>query len=152
MLFCAIHAILQWGNLQSLLSISLLLGSLISYPCDRQMISYKHIWSLDPLLTDVRISREVSPGCLQIQMACEIQVHLTLSLSCYVCHSPCSLSLPQRHTPLRTWNPLSEHVLFSLPPHLSLWLLPINQFIPVAITDIIFKSCSPDVTCSGFTP
>lgn len=69
MLFSATHAILQWDNLQLLLSVSLWLCSLIFYPHDWQMISYQQVWSLYLLLTDVCVSREVSLGCILIQMA-----------------------------------------------------------------------------------
>lgn len=87
MLFSAIHAILSWDNLQSLLSVSLLLHALIFYPHDRQMISYKQIWSLYLLLTDVCIFREVLLGCIHIQMARGTQESQILSLSSHSCHS-----------------------------------------------------------------
>lgn len=130
---------------------SLWLCSLIFYPHDWQMISYQQVWSLYLLLTDVCVSREVSLGCILIQMAHRTQESLTPSFPVTI---P-ALGLCPSDTLL--WEPgtyvRSEHGFFPLPPHPTLWLLPINQFIPAATPDIVFESCSPDavVLCYKFS-
>lgn len=58
------------------------------------MMSSKQIWpSLYPLLNDVCISREVSLGCIYIQVAHKTQESLILFPFLATSVTPCSLSL-----------------------------------------------------------